>query len=115
MPDQQRIAEITAHADNFIGGGTEQDWAADIYFLLAEIDRLTEAQRWIPVTERVPKTNKPVQVYMPKLYMSVQTGFYDRYYGEDDDEWNEHWVAPQEVTHWRELPAAPCGKDGEGE
>ena len=72
----------------------------------AEIERLREAQRWIPVTEGLPKTNKPVQVYMPKLYMSVQTGFYDRYYGEDDGEWHEHWVAPGEVTHWLPLPAA---------
>lgn len=83
------------------------EYAQRVINLRAEIDRLTEAQRWIPVTESLPKTNKPVQVYMPKLYMSVQTGFYDRYYGEDDGEWYEHWVAPCEVTHWKELPAAP--------
>jgi uncharacterized protein YdcH (DUF465 family) len=75
--------------------------------LEAEIDRLREAQRWVPVSERLPKTEKPVQVYMPKLYMSVQTGFYTKYYGEDDGEWYEHWVASGDVTHWRPLPAPP--------
>ena len=74
---------------------------------LQEIERLREAQRWIPVTERLPKTEKPVQVYMPKLYMSVQTGFYTKYYGEDDGEWYEHWVASGDVTHWRPLPEPP--------
>jgi len=64
-------------------------------------------RRWIPVSERLPKTEQPVQVYMPKLYMSVQTGFYTKYYGEDDGEWYEHWVASGDVTHWMPLPEPP--------
>lgn len=104
-----RIAEIREKVDE--GRPIRRIDAKYMLDLLAErdeeIERLRDAQRWIPVTEGLPKTNKPVQVYMPKLYMSVQTGFYDRYYGEDDGEWYEHWVAPGEVTHWMPLPAAP--------
>ena len=85
----------------------DKEAAAAIERLSAENAELREAQRWIPTSERLPISNKPVQVYMPKLYMSVQTGFYDRYYGEDDDEWYEHWVAPSEVTHWKPLPKPP--------
>jgi hypothetical protein len=73
----------------------------------AEVMAACNSVRWVPVTDRLPKTEKPVQVYMPKLYMSVQTGFYTKYYGEDDGEWYEHWVASGDVTHWRELPAPP--------
>ena len=32
----------------------------DIPFLLAELDRLTEVQRWIPVTERLPESGEHV-------------------------------------------------------
>ena len=75
--------------------------------LVDALEKAEAANAWIPVTERLPKTEKPVQVYMPKLYMSVQTGFYTKYYGEDDGEWYEHWVASGDVTHWRPLPAPP--------
>jgi hypothetical protein len=75
--------------------------------LEAEVMAARDSMCWIPVTERLPPTEKPVQVYMPKLHMSVQTGFYTKYYGEDDGEWYEHWVASSDVTHWREIPAPP--------
>ena len=86
---------------------TDCDYCENIQRAVRRITELEAAQRWIPVGDRLPRSNKPVQVYMPKLYMSVQTGFYDRYYGEDDDEWYEHWVAPSEVTHWMPLPQPP--------
>lgn len=67
------------------------------------------AQQWISVEDRLPMNNKPVQVYMPKLYRNIQTAFYDRYYGEDDGEWHEQWISNGDVTHWRELPQPPKG------
>lgn len=78
--------------------------------MTARAEKAEAENRWIPVGERLPKTEKPVQVYMPKLYMSVQTGFYTKYYGEDDGEWYEHWVASGDVTHWRPLPEPPKGE-----
>lgn len=81
--------------------------------LIPELCDALEKYRWIPVTERLPKTEKPVQVYMPKLHMSVQTGFYTKYYGEDDGEWYEHWVASGDVTHWMPLPEPPKRGDVE--
>ena len=100
-----------AHANEWetpITLGDHLDDAADALEAAEKrIAELEAAQRWISVKDRLPRSNKPVQVYMPKLYMSVQTGFYDRYYGEDDDEWYEHWVAPSEVTHWMPLPQPP--------
>ena len=62
---------------------------------------------WVSVKDMLPLNDKPVQVYIPELYMSVQAGFYTRYYGEDDGEWYEHWVASGKVTHWMPLPEPP--------
>lgn len=95
-----------------IEGSGNADFIARSRTIIPELcDALEKAEqqipRWIPVEERLPKTEKPVQVYMPKLHMSVQTGFYTKYYGEDDGEWYEHWVASGDVTHWRPLPAPP--------
>lgn len=62
MTDQQRITEITArceaatkHLAEHKAGGWEAHYSRDMSTALAEIDRLTEAQRWIPVTERLPE------------------------------------------------------------
>ena len=62
---------------------------------------------WISVKDRLPLNEKPVLVYMPKLGMSIQVAFYTRYYGEDDAEWYEGWVAKGAVTHWMKLPDPP--------
>ena len=75
-------------------------------------------QRWIPVTERLPKYNVDVLVYRPKMAMGIIVDCYDGFYGEDDNEWYEGWTeivgcnnGEDEVTHWMPLPDAP--KDGE--
>ena len=70
--------------------------------LEAEVMQLLEAQRWIPVTERLPETTTVLGcnkygVVEPVLYMSNA----------------KRWVVMPnarvriDVTHWMPLPAAP--------
>lgn len=137
MTDQQRIAEITARCEAatpgpwtventnlcraVIGGTVELlNWAGDkpfyskddfafiaharedIPFLLAEIYRLTEAQRWIPVSERLPDKDVLVLLFLESGNQTKITTSPD-------------FLHKETITHWMPLPAAPCGKDGEGE
>lgn len=83
-----------------------------------EIARLREAQRWIPVTERVPEMDKQY------LCRYIFNGHNDRpfyqtldYYAADETPHFQHTMGidGMKVTHWMPLPEAPCGKDGEGE
>ena len=69
-----------------------------------EIERLRKAQRWIPVSERLPEIDKEygdvdVLVYTDEGIIEATT--YDK-----DDGWGL-WVEAGEVTHWMPLPAPP--------
>lgn len=73
-----------------------------------EIERLRKAQRWIPVSERLPEVDKEygdvdVLVYTDEGIIEATT--YDK-----DDGWGL-WVEAGEVTHWMPLPEPP----GKGE
>jgi hypothetical protein len=83
----------------------------DIPFLLAEIDRLSEAQRWIPVTERLPEqiqheNGEPVEYIVMIRGAKVPTTL-----SFDGKEWRDFWRdgsygTAYIVTHWQPLPAA---------
>jgi uncharacterized small protein (DUF1192 family) len=84
--------------------------------LRLEIDRLKEAQRWIPVGERLPEKNTTDlgEEYIVKLGgsynivcpMNYQDGeWYTGGWGTSRTRWN------RVVTHWQPLPEPP--KDGE--
>lgn len=69
---------------------------------------------WINVKDRLPPYNKPVLVYRPTLAIKVYVATYEGFYGDDDDEWYEHWDAHGMnargkivVTHWMPLPGPP--------
>ncbi len=62
---------------------------------------------WISVKDRLLRTNRTVLVYMPERFNSIQTAFYDRYWGEDDEDWHEGWSTNTTVTHWMPLPEPP--------
>ena len=72
--------------------------------------RLPAAQRWIPVTERLPREKHPVQV----CYVGYNTGKVrsDMVACRHDRMWC-YWegepmeVCKVQITHWRELPEPP--------
>ena len=66
--------------------------------LEAEIDRLREAQRWIPVGERLPEDFDDVLVIVGTKYRHIM-------YRQSGCWWKHGW--PQDgadVTHWMPLP-----------
>lgn len=75
---------------------------------LEELQERREADRWIPVSERLPEDFCVVLVYCPQfdnIYRVFREG----------DAWHQFStsdVLMQAVTHWRPLPKAP---ESEGE
>jgi len=70
--------------------------------VVAELAALREANRWIPVTERLPNFRDRVHVYMQNDYEIIATFYTD------------HWthdggmrVETKVVTHWRRLSLPP--------
>ena len=82
--------------------------------LLSEIERLKEAQRWIPVSERLPKNNTPVLVtyigYNDNKLYSNDTAMWSIEFNDYCGGWR--WVLDDseiivKITHWMPLPAPP--------
>jgi hypothetical protein len=77
--------------------------------LIAAANR-AEAERWIPVSERLPENANDVLVLVDRGHYSIAS----LVNGEDGrpawDSGNWHCAIPAahgSVTHWRPLPAAP--------
>jgi hypothetical protein len=70
----------------------------EIERLRAELAALKEAQRWIPVSERLPHEGKTVILTNGSV---VETG--DHYEGV----WFLNGHAVKNITHWRPLPPLP--------
>lgn len=88
----------------------------DIPALLAEVDRLREAQRWIPVSERLPELRKPI--LMCDQDGEITIGKYrDEIlpYGGYENRFCKKGVAfrfnENAVTHWMSLPELPEGEE----
>lgn len=79
-----------------VGCGSTGD---EIARLTAEITRLREERRWIPVTERLPDGNEWVDVAGP---WGDSVGWYE------PSGWRNVW--PCEVTHWRKRGPGPGGE-----
>jgi hypothetical protein len=76
--------------------------------LLAENQRLQDALRWIPCSERVPKQGEVVAVWVADW--GSYCGAWDSAFG---------WIAYgcdefAEVTYWMPLPAAPSAEGTDG-
>jgi hypothetical protein len=89
-------------------------------FLLTEIDRLTEAQRWIPITERKPTKDDALESMDDVVWL-----FPDRPLNMGRVIALPWWDG-KNATHWQPLPAAiekrtenhdtlPCGIEDEGD
>lgn len=65
------------------------------------IAELEAAQRWIPVSERLPEANQYVLVFDAKKNISVDflttSGNVEKYF----------WLCNHPVTHWMPLPEPP--------
>lgn len=91
----------------------------DVIELLGELESLKDyiaeleaAQRWIPVSERLPETYKPVlTVDMSEATRIPVPAFYNL----DTNCWYTHFEYYLWVTHWMPLPEPPImyGKESE--
>ena len=82
-------------------------WKLDKTFIVAlldELDRLQQASRWIPVSERLPEDT--TYVLVKDRFAPVAIGWYDgkRWYDTRSED------IETEATHWKPLPTPPEGE-----
>lgn len=71
----------------------------------ARIAELEAGQRWIPVSERLPKDKKHYMTVVMNCYDGSRDIYRLRYYGNGD--WFSWASESNVVTHWKEEPALP--------
>ena len=100
--------DCTFHADAPGDAATFDEVSA----LRAEIARLREERRWVPVGERLPKDNDLVLTVGKGGWivigdMTKSCGWQSIHC---DNETGEPWISdPGDVTHWMPLPPGPEG------
>lgn len=77
--------------------------------------KLREAQRWIPVSERLPEFEEKVLIrYSGVALEAIRVDEFDDDAQEDFAWWSDpydgEWLNFCEVTHWMPLPEAPAGE-----
>jgi hypothetical protein len=99
------LVNKTYNADFVAHSREDLPWALDLITAQqAELDRLTEAQRWIPVSERLPMEHETVLVFRGKVFGGA-TSFQFMPWG------GVLWYGcGDEVTHWMPLPAPEKGE-----
>ena len=82
---------------------TDCDFCKNLMDAHVEIERLREAQRWIPITERLPEDAALVLIY--PVYGEV----YSAKYWQDLNHFRlwDYSVEPGDITHWMPLPQRP--------
>lgn len=84
--------------------------------LTAEIAAMKEAQRWIPVEERLPEPGVPVLMWLHPRHIPGQAkeGTYMPVLNPDRP-WRSTWdmstYETGEITHWRPMPFAPSEEE----
>lgn len=73
--------------------------------LESENARLKDAQRWIPVSERLPVDKKHYMTIVMNCFDGSRDVYRLRYYGEGD--WFSWTSESNVVTHWKEEPELP--------
>lgn len=80
---------------------------ADNAALTAEVAALREADRWIPVTERLPKRGESVLTYTNRVNTKIRENYRWITFPKTGGG-REEWIYEDElVTHWKPLPSAP--------
>jgi hypothetical protein len=93
----KRIAELEAQLE-------EHEVIAANTGILTSQRELEAAQRWIPVSEKLPETYKPVLT----VDMSEATQIpVPAFYNPDTKCWSTHFEYDLWVTHWMPLPEPP--------
>jgi hypothetical protein len=107
-----RITEYLACGGYFNPELMEHDKVRDLLIdCRAEIARLREERRWIPVGERLPDRYRSVIVALtPDIRGKVEVCEAAHYEGSDFE--TEYGV--YECSHWMPLPAPPKGGEVEG-
>lgn len=80
-----------------------KDALYEIALLRAEIDRLREERRWIPVEENLPEN---IQIIATDGEEVSATSYY-KGYGFESMNLDKLWFRP---THWQRLPPPPSKK-----
>lgn len=82
---------------------------------IIKLQNLPSAQRWIPVSERLPEEAYGclVTVHVDNPFSGEYDTIYNEIVGWDGDGWNDSdgWTLPYEVVAWMPLPEPP--RDGE--
>ena len=99
--------DCTFHADAPGDAATFDEVSA----LRAEIARLREERRWVPVGERLPDDHRRVVVNVPSLY-GPQLAWLVNGKWHDGIGCGDHPIGCR-VTHWQPQPMPP-GPEGDG-
>lgn len=115
MPDREKLIKHFEHLLNAAKGNYQDfvdltvDVGEEILFLLKE-----QEERWIPVTERLPRSmaNKVLVYVQHEDYVGyIGYGHYEKYKGQEmwfdlehDEEFSKRGYT---VTHWMEMPMPP--------
>ena len=79
--------------------------------LEAEVERLREAQRWIPVSEGLPEADKDYKCVSINVLMFDNNSAcaIEGWYNFSDGEWHNYLTNEKflQVTHWMPLPEPP--------
>ena len=79
---------------------------AEFDHLTAEIARLRDAGRWIPVTERMPSDGLHVEIVLDTTVRNVSHGIHESF--EEGAQWLDLFIGDfVRVIYWRPLPEPP--------
>jgi hypothetical protein len=86
-------------------------WAENTVTALDEIERLREAQRWIPVSERLPELDPNFHGLSVDVWIAFNGQMAIGFCCQDGSYWQRHGNAAHlPVTHWMPLPESPKEK-----